>query len=778
MSKILNKIWPYIFIFLVWFIFSLPVFTGSKIPFSSTYLTSFFTPWSAYSTYVGPVKNNAMPDVISQIIPWKMHTIDTLKSGQIPFWNPYSFSGTNHLANYQSAVLSPFNLLFFIFKFVDAWSILVLLQPLLAGMFMLLFLRSIKLQELSAVLGAVSFMFCGFLTTWMDYATLGYAILFLPLTLFSIEKFYSSQKFKYLFILAITFPLSFFSGHFQISVYFLIYTFAYLLFKLWEEKDKQKFFYTLLYSFFGLLLSLPQLLPSIEIYSQSLRSTIFQKNEAIPFGYLITVLAPDFLGNPVTRNDWFGHYAEWNGYVGTLVLLLSFFSVFYLKSKKILFFFFSVLVSLALCINTPIVDLIVALKIPVISTSALSRIIVLTSFSLIVLGAFGFEFLRKDLKNNLNKICIWLVALISLFGLIWLIILLKLFIPLDKVIIAKQNFILPTFVLILLVAWVVVQVVFNRLNKPKFVIVLSFLLIFLVSFEMLRFVGKWQEFGPKSLFYPKTPITREYEKFSGVDRFFGNMGTEETVVNKLPSIEGYDAVYLRRYGEFISAAEDGNLHEAFRSVVLFPKNGKFAKQTLDLLGVKYIVHKIADGRNVWVYPFWKYPETYKLIYDDGIYQIFQNKDAMPRFFSVINYSVVKDEKTELKQIFADKNLKDNIYLEEDPAVHFDATEVEVKLTSISANSMHFKLDSDGTSMLFISNPYSAGWNAYVDGVKTKIFRANFAFQGVLLPKGAHDLELIFQPISFTWGVVFALFGFTMMLVVYVLKGKVILLPKI
>ncbi len=777
MSKILSKIWPYLFIIAIWFIFALPVFSGNKVPFSSTYLTNFFTPWSAYSTYVGPVKNNAMPDVISQIIPWKMHTIETFKSGEVPFWNPYSFSGTNHLANYQSAVLSPFNLIFFIFQFVDAWSILVLLQPLLAGIFMLLFLRVIKLQNESAVLGAISFMFCGFLTTWMDYATLGYAILFLPLALFSIEKFYLSQKFKYLFLLAFTFPLSFFSGHFQISVYFLIFTFIYLLFKLWEEKEKRKFLYTLFYAIFGLFLTLPQLLPSIEIYSQSLRSTIFQKNEAIPFGYLVTILAPDFFGNPVTRNDWFGHYAEWNGYVGTSVLLLASFSFFYLKFKKILFFAIAVLVSLAFCINTPFLDLIVAFKIPVISTSALSRIIVITSFSLAVLGAYGFEFLNKDLKK-ISKIGVWLSGLVGLFALVWISILLKFLIPVDKIYIAKQNFILPSLIFSLLIFWVLVKYLFIKFNKPRFAQVLSLLLILVVSFEMLRFVGKWQEFGPKSLFYPKTPIVKEYEKLSGVDRFFGNLGTEETVVNKLPSIEGYDAVYLRRYGEFISAAEEGNLHEAFRSVVLFPKNGKFAKETLDLLGVKYIVHKIADGRNVWVYPFWKYPDTYKLVYDDNVYQIFENKDAMPRFFTVINYSVIKDVKTELRQVFTDKNLKDTIYLEEDPAVRLDAIESEIKLVRSTANSMRFKLNTDGVSMLFISNPYSPGWNAYVDGVKTKIYRANFAFQGIILPKGAHDLQLIFQPTSFACGVGLALFGFGMMVVVYILRGKVILLPKI
>src|SRR5450830_666529 len=122
-----SKYLPALFIIIVWIIFSFPALFLGKVAFPSTYLASFFSPWSAYPQFYGPVRNGAMPDIIGQIYPWKTFTIDSLKSGFIPLWNPYSFSGTPHLANYQSAVLSPFNLGFFVLPFVDWWSILVLL---------------------------------------------------------------------------------------------------------------------------------------------------------------------------------------------------------------------------------------------------------------------------------------------------------------------------------------------------------------------------------------------------------------------------------------------------------------------------------------------------------------------------------------------------------------------------------------------------------------------------------------------------------------------------
>jgi len=79
-------------------IFSSPFWLRGKIPFSSTYLVTHFPPWQYY--YGMPVKNASMPDVASQIFPWRYLSTINFKHGQWPFWNPYSFSGTPLLANF------------------------------------------------------------------------------------------------------------------------------------------------------------------------------------------------------------------------------------------------------------------------------------------------------------------------------------------------------------------------------------------------------------------------------------------------------------------------------------------------------------------------------------------------------------------------------------------------------------------------------------------------------------------------------------------------------
>src|SRR5581483_2292987 len=443
-KKTILRIWPILSILLIWFLFSFPYFLFGKVPYSSTYQVNHFTPWSSYINLAGPVKNGAMPDVTSQIYPWKHFTIETLKSGQIPLWNPFSFSGTPHLGNYQSAVLTPFNLLFFIFKFIDAWSILILLQPLLAGIFMYLFVRSIKVSNVGSLISAIAFMFCGFITVWADYGTLAYAILFLPLSLFAIEEFYKSSKKSYLALLQISIPLSFLSGHFQISIYSFLFTIFYICYKFLVVKDFSKTKMILLFLFFGFLVSLPQILPSMDAYTNSRRSDIFIHGEAIPWAYLPTFLSPDFFGNPVTRNDWFGHYAEWNGFVGVVPLLLGIFAILKKRSPLVIFLALASAVSILMAFGSPLLDLVVFLRIPVLATSSASRIIVIFSFSFAVLAGLGFDNLLDEDGVLRNRLLPFFIPGLIMFSCLWVIVLLKLFLPLDKVSIAKSNLYLPT----------------------------------------------------------------------------------------------------------------------------------------------------------------------------------------------------------------------------------------------------------------------------------------------------------------------------------------------
>lgn len=776
MKKIFIKFWPIFFIISIWLIFAHPYFLNNKVPFPSNYQVNNFAPWSANNKFWGPVKNGAMPDIITQIYPWRYLAIDIWKQGQVPLWNSYTFSGNPLLANYQSGVLSPLNILFFVLPFVDAWSILVLLQPLLAGLFMYLFARSLRISKEGSLISSVSFMFCGFITAWMGYTTLGYAILFLPLSLFCIEKYYGTKRNIFLILLSITLPLSFFSGHFQISLYFLISVSTYLIYKFIVSRDIGITLRLVIFVFFGLLLIMPQVLPSIELYSQSFRSSFFQTG-GIPLQYLPSFLAPDFFGNPVTRNTWFGNYAEWNAYLGLLPLMLAIYSLLRMKRHQTLFFFIFGLSSLILAINNPISIFIQNFQIPILSTSAINRIIILFSFSFAVLAGFGLDQLLLDIKNRSKKIIlVWLCLFGLLFLILWMTILQKLFIPLDKIIISRQNLILPTILFVAPSALVILAMLLKKIKRQVLYVFLALGFIILVAFDMLRFAVKWQAFDPKSLVFPNFSTTQAFSKISGFNRVFGNLGGEATMYYKLPSVEGYDALYSKRYGQFIGYIEKEEFLESNWSVVNFPKNSPNTPKAIDLLDIKYIVHKLADDHAGWTFPFWTYPEKqFELIYKDNYYEFYKNNKVLPHAFLVGEYRVIKDDKLLLKTLFSnDFNLRHEIVLENDPKITKTNEDIgDAKMVNYQPNSMEISVDAKNNVLLFLTENYDQGWRASVDGKDVPILRADYTFRAIRINKGKHSVRFWYDPWSFRLGVYLAIGGlFGILITIFLISRKV------
>jgi len=55
------------------------------------------------------------------------------------------------------------------------------------------------------------------------------------------------------------------------------------------------------------------------------------------------------------------------------------------------------------------------------------------------------------------------------------------------------------------------------------------------------------------------------------------------------------------------------------------------------------------------------------------------------------------------------------------------------------------------SLLYLADTFYPGWNAYVDGRKTKIYRANYNFRAVPLPPGEHEVKFRYEPLSFYVG---------------------------
>lgn len=744
MKSFVRRYYPILYILLIWFIFANPYFLKGLVPYPSRYQVTFFPPWSYYQEWAGPVKNNAMPDVIVQLYPWKKFTIDTIKQGIIPFWNPYNFAGNPHIANYQSAVFSPFNFLFFIVPFIEAWSLLVLLQPLLAGLFTYLFLRELRLAPIASVLGATSFMFCGFITVWMAYGTLSMSAAFLPLCLYGIEKTFNSKKVRYSFLLFLGVSISFFSGHFQTSLYVALYCLIYIFFKILQYSKEKRLYITTLGSFLlAVILSLIQILPTMRLYSASVRSELVHRGGGIPLDHIITFFIPDFFGNPVTRNDWVGSYAEWAMFIGLIPFIFTLFAIISVRKKEFFFFLSIGIITLLLSLNTPLHTVLIASKIPVFATSIPSRIIILTCFSFAILTAFGFDYLLR--KGGYRKLLFSTSCLGVVFLIIFVLLRISTVLPIEKNLVAVNNMKLP------FLFWSIsflLSFVLYFLKKKKYIVeVVVTCFVLLTTIDSLRFSMKWMPFDPRDLVFPSVPVLESIHKNMGYGRVFGNLGSEVTSYYGFSSLEGYDPLYIKRYGELIQYAKDGSWWDAERSSVKIDRRGKYTDRLLDLLGVSLIYNPLADLNQGWAYPVWDKKDKYEIIYQDEKFQLYRNNTLMPRAKLFYKYEVKKDAYELLDRLFTDTfDYRNVILLEKIPLQKLDGIDENGKAEIIkySPNIVTIRTFSSKPAILFLSDNYYDVWSVYVNGQKKEVLRADYTFRAVEVPEGDNKIEFRYE----------------------------------
>ncbi len=786
MKRLFNLTWPIFTLIVLWIIISYPFWFKGLIPAPLDFLVGFFSPWQSH--FQIPIKNSAIPDIVNQIIPWKIFTISSWQEKIIPLWNPYNLSGTPHAANWQSAVFYPLNIIFFVTNFINAWSLFILCQPLLAGIFTYLFARNLKLSPLSALLSALSFAFSGFMTSWLEWGTLGHALLWLPASLWSIEKYAASHHGKYLILNSLFLSLSLLAGHLQISLYVIITSLAYFIYRLASLKDSilnGKRRTLLLFGFLVLitpfLLTAFQFFPSLELYFQSLRSQAISpdwfKFFRIPIEYLITYIAPDFFGNPTTRNLWgSGSYVEMMGYIGLVPLIFALTTI--IKSINpgksapltqkwpIQKFFTSIIfISLLFSLKTPIANILFWLKIPILATSSPARITALISFSLSILAGIGLEQLiqrKMSLNPSLRSVGI-------MFATLWLITLIGPSLNQNwaaNLNVARRNLIFPSLIFIMFIGgYFILDKIYRQkiLNKKLFTTLFSSFIILVCCIELFRFHHKFTPYSLREYWYPTFGIRQKLTSFQGIDRHLGLFDANLNLPFNLYSAEGYDPLYPNLYGELISAHKTGKISLSDRSSgVQIGKNELFTMPLLNLLSVKYVIQPTVHGSAPWEFRLWEYSDQFELLYDDSFNQIFDNKKALPRFFLTTDYKIETAPQKIIDQLFAVSGK--TIILETAPNLNITkSASGEINLLNYKSNVINFSVNTSNNSLLYLNDNFYPGWQATVDGKPTPILKANYAFRAIAVPAGEHQVVIKYAPFSFTIGLFIATLSFISLL---------------
>lgn len=591
------KYWPIVLILTITGAYYWRLFRG-EVPFPGDLLIGAYLPWLEYKwgNVVGvAIKNTLISDIFSQFFLWKNEIARNYLQGQWPLWNPYSYSGYPLLANFNSGALNPLNILLVIFGSINGWSLFVVTQSIGSALAMYFYLRLCKREKISAVIAATIYAFGGFSILWSQFVNVGTAMIWIPLILAVIEKTTLMQESKWLLWISPLFLLMVLAGHLQALIYTVIISLGYFIYRVGLKNRT----FILTFCLAGILaigMSALQLLPTIELMNSSIRF-VDDFSKAInygllPAGNIITLIAPDFFGNPSTGNFWgFFDYHETMTYLSILGFLGLTFSVFnFKKLQQAKFFAVLAVIALLMQFDNPIGRAIYLYKFPFLWTSVAGRInmVTLLSVSVIVaemLDLWPYLSLRKRLKVFLPILAmIVLVAAIAYPSY-------KLYIgqPQNPELIQMEgnlkvglrNLAMPTMLTFFLLG----TMLWAGKNK-----VWKWLVLMVLLADLFRFGWKYIPFVPKSYIYPETEVLTFLKKDQSVFRIEKELGEilpqNTWTAYQLMSPSGYDPMAISEYVKAFSRDLNKVEHPG---VTRFSEINTYDAQALGFYNVKYLL---------------------------------------------------------------------------------------------------------------------------------------------------------------------------------------------
>lgn len=795
--KFINKILPLVIIAFVTLLISSKMFLYGQYPIPGNLLVSFFFPWSSggwvgYDSWTTH-KEWIASDAIRQTIPWISISTEQIKNFSFPLWNPYNSSGNPLFANPQASVLGIFNFLFLVLPFINAWTILILIQIPLATFFTYLFCRSLGLKKAPSIFAGLAYGFSTYFLYWLEIAIVGHTILWFPLILFSIQKWFEKFNVRYLVILILSSIACIFAGHVQTQIYIFAIAAIYYLTKtlkqnnFYEKRKAFKFFLTwILLTFFITAL---QTLPMLELYKNSpltapLSKTTYQKI-SMPAMNFMSLLAPDTFGNPATNNFWSTIY-EGNPSIGILPFFFAIFALFKLKKWEEKFFMIVSITFILFVTRSPLYYLIYQLNLPIITGTTPVRSMFVLSFSLSILSAFGLE-AYLSLKNDQNKKFYRLIKIFTLFFLVLFCATLVLpNILQDKTLwafrmsVTKRNLLLPFLIFLSLPLSIFINKFISKIVKLPFRIDIFIILITTIIGGVYQF-NKISQFSPKKDFFPDHPLIEWVQKNASINRVYGsetsNFGTNFAAYYRIYSPEGYNVFRIKRYAELIASQLNGIVSDDYEraDAQIIATDNNYQRRLLNLTGTKYIFSKDDQSRDAKIDEVAKPNDDVKFVWQKDKFIIYERTKVLPRFFLSSNYTVAKDDQDILNKIYDDNFDLHTIILEKSPNLEIEKSQkADINLINYEPNRISFNVNSDKNTLLFLSDAYYSGWNAYIDNVKGSILRADYAFRTVPIPAGIHSVVFKFEPNSFKYGLFLSATGILFLIVLIagsVKKGR-------
>ncbi len=715
------------------------------------------SPW-AYTTADRTAVNPQINDITLQIVPWAHQVRESWKSLTPPLWNDFAACGYPLLASAQSSALSPLRILGLPLSLGHAMTFEAAMKILIALTFMFLWCRRRGYSELASAAGAVAFGFSSFILVWLHFP-ISTTACFVPAVFDLIDLLAERFTYPRLVTGAVIWTAMLFGGHPETVSHTFFIAALYVVWIVLVERVTAGRTRQFLLSLFGLLavaglLSLPFLMPFFEAVPKSKRFRELQANTTsaeVPFSDAPSaklLVQPQFYGElPFETKPWGPAHAESiTGFAGTLGIAAWFVLLVHVVRRRAwrsreMFFVLATVLVLGIILSWPGIRELFHL---VFQLAANARLRLFLCLLLGIQTAAAIDVFARDRSSAFIGLA---AATLLLLGVM-----------------LTADFTVPQYrdgsIEAMLPGLGVVLLAFLAVGVKRKDFAVLLLLVAIIG-ELWETTGNWNPVVSNDWMYPKTPLITKLDELAADipandpfritangPAFFPNVAA----VYGYEDIRAHDPMANGRYIGLLSLIIN------YDAANYFAEWNEFERTLIDFLNVRYIVAT----------PNATLPPRYRMLYDGADGRIFENPDALPRFFAARNVIL------EFRDTYFQKNLKatedwantaflENLDIEaEEQRDDFfkprpdSAPMATTQILEASATEYRLHVKAPRYSLIVSSVPWWSGWKVERNGARIEPVRVNGGFLAFTVPPGDLDVRVWYDPWTFRFGAIIAL----------------------
>ncbi|MBI5469396.1 MAG: YfhO family protein [Deltaproteobacteria bacterium] len=731
-------------------------------------------------------------------IPPRLLWVEAVKNGEVPLWNPYSYSGHPLLATLQPGIFYPPDALLLALPFDTAFNWTIIIHFFLAGSFTFLLLREMECGKAGSLAGALVFMLSGYLFSAHNVISTLFSVAWVPLAILLFRRAVGRGSCLYGVLTGVTLTVMFTAGGIEVLLgtagLLLIMTLMPSVMDFGGSSPaglkRRSALFVLSMAVF-VLLSAVQLLPFVELARSSTRAGGLSYFEATTWSFdlkdFIQFFIPDPYGYGVSDEKYWANQS-WLKTVYTGVIPFALSAFFFLRERRKAWpFLFTGLLYLSLAMGrnnlfyhylyewAPFFN---KFRYPV-------KFLFVPFLFLSVSTGLGYDRLKEGIEKKdggarrMVRLLLGLSTVAALtFGL------LDLFGPDIKAFLVNRGTDFPEYNHVeinlfnakrLLFFFIIFSIaLYGCFSSERLLKKLPYAVIALLSIDLFFAHNGYYGSMRAGEYHRKSEVMDFVSKDKGLFRVFVTPRTmsEGVEIKDAGSFDGalmksmdLDKERLTGYNlpahifdiSGIEVMRRGDYTNLFS--IMASRKGADSTNILSMLNVKYVVSipEIASPEFVLRKVVGAANNRTRGLEGERAVKVYENINYLPRFFIARKYRVIKRAE-EYVEILPDKKFSpgSEVLLEEEPRSDIrpgasGGPKDSIEVVSYRNNSIELKVVSGTPGILVASESYYPGWKAYVDGKEERILKADYILRGVPLDRGAHSVRFVYRPWTFTAG---------------------------